>query len=131
MNKYFFQCLLILFLFVSNLQAQNIERSIESLSYDELKDVFFKNEGKIEIQKKYAKVFLDKAKKERNTPKIARGYYCYSLLYDDNRKIIYFDSIINNVVLPSSEKNFPFVAYLEKGIFLRKNTGIMKQLIVI
>lgn len=120
MNKYFFQCLLILFLFVSNLQAQNIERSIESLSYDELKDVFFKNEGKIEIQKKYAKVFLDKAKKERNTPKIARGYYCYSLLYDDNRKIIYFDSIINNVVLPSSEKNFPFVAYLEKGHFLTK-----------
>ena len=44
----------------------------------------------------------------------------YSLLYSNDRKIIYFDSIINNVVLPSSEKNFPFVAYLEKGYYLEK-----------
>lgn len=104
----------------SFLQAQNKKKSIDSFSYDELKEAFFRNEGKIEIQKKYAKVFLDKAKKENNTPKIARGYYYYSLLYDDNRKIVYFDSIINNVSLPSSEKNFPFVAYLEKGNFLAK-----------
>jgi AraC-like DNA-binding protein len=83
-----------------------------------LKVAFFKNEGKIEIQKKYAKAFLNKAKKENNTPKVARGYYYYSLLYNDNRKIVYFDSIINNVKYPPSEKNFPFVAYLEKGYFL-------------
>ena len=100
------------------LQAQNKKSNLESLSYDELKEVFFKNEGKIENQKKYVKAFLSKAKKENNTSKVARGYYYYSLLYDDNRKIIYFDSIINNVKLPTSEKNFPFVAYLEKGYFL-------------
>ena len=120
MNRYLFPRLLIFILFTFNLQAQNLKKPLELLSYDELKEAFFKNEGEIEIQKIYAKAFLDKAKKENNTPKIARGYYCYSLLYDDNRKIVYFDSIINNVVLPSSEKNFPFVAYLEKGHFLAK-----------
>jgi AraC-like DNA-binding protein len=120
MNRYLFLRLLILILFTFNLQAQNIKKPLESLSYDDLKESFFKNEGKIELQKKYAKAFLEKAKKENNTPKIARGFYYYSLLYNDNIKIIYFDSIINNVKLPSTEKNFPYVAYLEKGYFLEK-----------
>lgn len=118
MCKYLCKYLLFIIFLSPFLQAQNKKSSLESLSYDELKEVFFKNEGKIEIQKKYVKAFLSKAKKENNTPKVARGYYYYSLLYDDNRKIIYFDSIINNVKLPTSEKNFPFVAYLEKGYFL-------------
>jgi AraC-like DNA-binding protein len=116
MNKYLCLCLLIFTCFSS--QSQNKKNYLESLSYNELKEVFFKNEGKIQIQKKYAKAFLNKAKKENNPPKIARGYYYYSLLYDDNRKIVYFDSIINNVKYPASEKSFPFVAYLEKGYFL-------------
>jgi len=120
MCKFLYRYLLCAIFFTSFLQGQNKKSSLESLSYDELKEVFFKNEVKIQIQKKYAKAFLDKAKKENNTPKIARGYYYYSLLYNDNRKIVYFDSIINNVVLPTSEKNFPFVAYLEKGYFLEK-----------
>lgn len=120
MNRCFYKHLLICLLFSFNLQAQNINKSFESLTYDQLKDAFFKNEGKIQIQKKYAKAFLVKAKKENNTPKIARGYYYYSLLYEDNRKIIYFDSIINNVVLPASEKNYPYVIFLEKGHFLSK-----------
>ncbi|WP_329807078.1 helix-turn-helix domain-containing protein [Flavobacterium facile] len=116
MNKYLCLCFLIFTSFSS--QSQNKKNYLESLSYDELKEAFFKNEGKIEIQKKYAKAFLNKAKKENNTPKIARGYYYHSFLYDDNRKIVYFDSIINNVKYPPSEKNFPFVAHLEKGYFL-------------
>ena len=120
MKRRLYLCLLSVIFFTFNLQAQNFKKPLSSLSYDELKDAFFKNEGKIEIQKKYVKAFLGKAKKENNTPKIARGYYYYSLLYDDNRKVVYFDSIINNVVLPSGEKNFPFVAYLEKGYFLSK-----------
>lgn len=118
MNRYLLQNFIFLIFFTTNLKAQEIKKSFESLSYDELKEVFFKNEGQIQIQKKYAKAFLNKAKKENNTPKIARGYYYYSLLYNDTRKIVYFDSIINNVKYPTSEKNFPFVAYLEKGYFL-------------
>jgi len=114
MNKYLCLCLLIFTSFSS--QSQNKKNYLESLSYDELKEVFFKNEGKIQIQKKYAKAFLNKAKKENNSPKIARGYYYYSLIYDDNRKIVYFDSIINNVKYPSSEKNFPFVALFKKAL---------------
>ena len=118
MKRRLYLCLLSVIFFTFNLQAQNFKKPLSSLSYDELKDAFFKNEGKIEIQKKYVKAFLGKAKKENNTPKIARGYYYYSLLYDDNRKVVYFDSIINNVVLPSGEKNFPFVAYHKKGLYL-------------
>lgn len=120
MSKYLCKYLLFIILLSPFLRAQNKKSNLESLSYDELKEVFFRNEGKIEIQKKYVNAFLIKAKKENNFPKIARGYYYYSLLYDDDRKIIYFDSIINNVKFPASEINFPFVAYLEKGYFLEK-----------
>lgn len=120
MSRYLYQYLLIFLFFSTFLQAQKKQIHLESLSYDVLKEAFFKNEGKIEIQKKYAKAFLNKAKKENNTPKVARGYYYFTLLYNDNRKIIYFDSIINNVRLPVSEKNFPFVAYIEKGHFLAR-----------
>lgn len=116
MNKYLCLCFVIFTSFFA--QSQNNKNHLETLSYDKLKENFFKNDGKIQVQKNYAKAFLLKAKKEKNTPKIARGYYYYSLLYNDNRKIVYFDSIINNVKYPSSEKNFPFVAYLEKGYFL-------------
>lgn len=134
MNRYLFPRLLIFILFTFNLQAQNLKKPFELLSYDQLKEAFFKNEGKIEIQKKYAKAFLNKAKMENNVPKIARGYYCYSLLYNDNRKIIYFDSIINNLRFPLSEQNYPFVIYLEKGHFLSKhyryNEAINNYLIV-
>jgi AraC-like DNA-binding protein len=134
MSRYLLQKYIVLFFFTSNLKAQEIKKSFETLSYDELKVAFFKNEGKIEIQKKYAKAFLNKAKKENNTPKVARGYYYYALLYNDNRKIVYFDSIINNVKYPPSEKNFPFVAYLEKGHFLSKlyryNEAINNYLII-
>ena len=59
MNKYLCLCLLIFTSFSS--QSQNKKNYLESLSYDELKEVFFKNEGKIQIQKKYAKAFLNKA----------------------------------------------------------------------
>lgn len=121
MKRCFYLSLLSFILFTFKLQAQNFKKPLNSLSYDELKVSFFKNEGNIEIQKKYAKAFLNKAKNENDTPKIARGYYYYSLLFSDNRKIVYFDSIINNVKYPPSEKNFPFVAYLEKGNFLAKN----------
>ena len=120
MSKYLCKYLLFIILLSPFLRAQNKKSNLESLSYDELKEVFFRNEGKIEIQKKYARAFLSKAKKENNSPKIARGYYYYSLLYDDVRKIIYFDSIINNVKFPASEKNYPFVIFLEKGHFLSK-----------
>lgn len=118
MKRYLHLSQLIFLLFSVFIQAQSLKKPLESLTYDELKEAFFKNEGKIEIQKKYAKAFLNRAKKENNTPKIARGYYYYSLLYNDDRKIIYFDSIINNVKLPTSEKNFPFVAYHKKGLYL-------------
>lgn len=120
MNRNLLQYFFAIVLFTSNLEAQNKKISFESFSYDELKEAFFRSEGKIQIQKKYANAFLNKAKKENNTPKIARGYYYHSLLYNDNRKIVYFDSIINNVKLPQSEQNFPYVAYLEKGYYLEQ-----------
>lgn len=108
------------FLFSILVLAQKKQTNLDTWTYDQLKEAFFKNEGKAEIQKTYAKAFLNRAKKENNTPKIARGYYYHSLLYSNDTKIIYFDSIINNVVLPPSEKNFPFFAYLEKGYYLEK-----------
>lgn len=110
---------LLFFLFSSFLMAQT-QKELEKMSYDELKTAFFDNENEINKQKRYAKEFVEKAKKENNQSKLARGYYYYSLINSGKNKIIYFDSIINNTKIPVTDKNFPIVAYIEKGYELEK-----------
>lgn len=85
------------------------------MSYDDLKTAFFDNEKDVNKQKIIAKEYLERGKREKVQSKIARGYYLYSLINQKEKKIIYFDSIINNTKTPNTDKTFPIVAYLEKG----------------
>ena len=114
MFKNSFQIILIFAFFTLQMTAQT-QKNLEKMSYDELKTAFFNNENNIRKQKIFAKAFLNRAKKENDQSKLARGYYYYSLFNKGNGKIIYFDSIINNTSVPFSDKNFPIVAYIEKG----------------
>lgn len=111
-NKFFFLFLLLFFTVFSFAQTQ---KELERMSYDELKTAFFDNEKDVSKQKMFAKEFIQRAKKENNQSKLARGYYYFSLLNKGNDKIIFFDSIINNTKTPEIDKNFPIVAYIEKG----------------
>lgn len=112
---------LILFLISNLIFSQNHKLPLQQWSYDDLKTTFFKNKGKIEKQKSIANAMLLKAKKENNSSMIARGYYYHSILYENETKVIYFDSIIKNINYLGSEKNFPYVAYHEKGIYFFNN----------
>lgn len=112
LNRFVFTCFFILF---SSFLTAQTQKELEKMSYDELKTAFFDNENDINKQKIIAKEFVEKAKKENNQSKLARGYYYYSLINSGKNKIIYFDSIINNTKIPVTDKNFPIVAYIEKG----------------
>ncbi|WP_165872167.1 helix-turn-helix domain-containing protein [Tenacibaculum sp. M341] len=70
------------------------------------------------VKKLYAKAFLLKAKKEKNTIKIADGYYSFSNIYRHTPKgVKYADSILT---LKINQKNseYPAKGYLQKGIQL-------------
>ncbi len=106
--------LFILFLFICSLsQSQNIN-NIYSLSLDEIEESFVNL--KKEEKKIIAPSYLLRAKKERNTSKIANGYYLYSLLHSHTKKSIpYTDSIIQ-IGEKSNNKYLLAKGYLQKGI---------------
>lgn len=100
---------------LGNYSLAQTQKELNKMSYDQLKTAFFENENNVEKQKLYAKEYLVRAKEDKDQSKIARGYYLYSLINQKEKKIIYFDSIINNTKTSKTDKTFPIVAYLEKG----------------
>ena len=87
-------CLIVFFACSSAIFAQ---KQVKEASYETLKKAFFDNEGNKLTQLKYAKAFLNKAKRENNNDKIVSGYYYYSLLNEGNSAIFYLDSVIKSV----------------------------------
>ena len=88
--------LVLLVLFPFFLWSQTVTKT-SSLSYNTIDDNYFKDEGNVKKQLAWAKVYLDKAKKENKGIRKARGYYLYAILYyaDQPQKAIQFlDSVI-------------------------------------
>jgi len=109
-------CLIVFFACSSAIFAQ---KQVKEASYETLKKAFFDNEGNKLTQLKYAKAFLNKAKRENNNDKIVSGYYYYSLLNEGNSAIVYLDSVIKYSINTNNE-HFPNSAYCEKASLLEK-----------
>lgn len=108
--------LVLLVLFPFFLWSQTMTKT-SSLSYNTIDDNYFKDEGNAKKQLAWAKVYLDKAKKENKGIRKARGYYLYAILYyaDQPRKAIqYLDSVIKYSKIDPN-KFFPAAAYCEKA----------------
>ncbi len=111
--------------------AQNIQDSLYKLNYEELEEVFRKNNFDDRKKAELAtKVFISKAKKEFDSSKIARGFYLYHFTTDINEPnhILALDSTIFY-----SEKNQtkeqPALAYFSKAqYYLYQERNIAKTL---
>ena len=127
--KYIF--LLLFFFLFQGLFSQNdleskLPKPIAQMSYEELKDLFYENRYIDTITaKNYAKVYLNKAKKDKDTIKIAKGYKYFHFISKDSLALIYTDSIIN-VTQNINNKYYPALGYLYKGHILY-NIGDYKK----
>lgn len=121
--KFFRALILVFLLFPSIIHSQQKTKYISNLGYDNLKQNY--NKAIKKSQKiKYAKLYLNKAIKEKSNIHIAKGFYWFALLeYDiDNIKTLQLlDSVIKYSKNNLEDKFFPAAAYCDKAIFLIKD----------
>ncbi|NHN26334.1 helix-turn-helix transcriptional regulator [Flavobacterium jejuense] len=117
MKQYFIYFFFVFFFSFFVLHAQVDEITLEKITFKELLQNFAKSEGNLELQKKYARIFLNKAKKSDSQLMIAKGYYMTSLLFDSHESIKYLDSVAYYSEKESNEK-FPMIAFYEKAVKL-------------
>ena len=114
---------LLFFLTISHITiAQNssfkVPDSLKNKSYEEYASLFYKNQNDSIIAYKYANLYLIKAKKEKDTIRIARGF---SLLASLSFSSDLLSTIINCDSIIKYTKNlehfeYPAYGYLLKGI---------------
>jgi len=109
-----------IFLFPS-LSAQQIPDSLLRKTYKELRKGVSKYLDKNTIVSlQYAKTYLSKARKEKDTLQIARGYY-YKVINnkDIEAKLHLYDTIIE-ISKNLKGENYPTYAYYDKGVIYRR-----------
>ncbi|WP_340064057.1 helix-turn-helix domain-containing protein [Ascidiimonas aurantiaca] len=95
------------------INAQNENESIQNKTYIELfQDL--NNESILEHKKRYARIIIEKAKKENNSEFLVMGYHTMAVLFNDATQLVYCDSIIELTRLNSNEY-YPLKAYQLKG----------------
>ncbi|TWI01229.1 AraC-like DNA-binding protein [Flavobacterium tiangeerense] len=114
-NQQFLKIVLLV-LFTFFLWSQTLsDKSL--LPYDTIDNNYFKDQGDAKRQLAWAKVYLDKAKKENKAIRKARGYYLYAILYYEDqplKAIQYLDSVIKYSKIEPN-KFFPAAAFCEKA----------------
>jgi len=106
-------------LFSTLLHAQTINKNLTKLSFEDLKELYWKNESKSAKQLPYANAYLNKAKSENKPVERARGYFLLSLLSENEKAIVYLDSAIF-YTKELSDPKFPAYAYSGKGYIYKK-----------
>ncbi len=90
---------------------------LNNASFEELKDGFYKNENNLSIASLYAETYLKKAKKNKDTIRIADGYYFLGSIVDYHLAYQYTDSIIN-LTEDLIHKEYPGFGYKLRGNLL-------------
>ncbi|MBB3123377.1 AraC-like DNA-binding protein [Mesoflavibacter sabulilitoris] len=103
----------------------NKKASVQDLSYKELKSGFFKEFENDSIANIYSNQFLNKAKNELDTIKMAEGYLFKSYKSDFEEAIMYSDSIIN-LTIDQRNYYYPALGFMIKGFYLY-NEGYDKK----
>ncbi len=109
---------LFLFLLPIILSVQVKKTDLTRLPYDELKELFIKNDKNKKKQLEYATAFLAKAKNDNSPIYKARGFYLLSLLYKGDRAIQYLDYSIS-FSKNTNDLKFPAYAYSRKAYELK------------
>ncbi len=130
MYRFFIYCFLLQFLFTpTSLKAQHYTDSLQQKSYKELQNLFLENRNVDSINaKKILKVYIEKAKKNLDTLKIAQAFRLYCLDKSEENKQPFLDSIIA-ITKNKQNKNYPAFAYHRKAqFFLHQQRNIEKTL---
>jgi len=101
---------------LNSIEIEAASDSLQSKSFDELKSDFYKNQQDSSLSKKIARYYIIKAKKIRDTAKIASGYYLISKTNNDSIAEKYLDTIIS-ITKNIKANKYPARAYLMKGVF--------------
>lgn len=112
---------LFLFLFPLVLLGQVSKTDLSLLAYDELKELFIKNDKNQKKQLEYVNAFLVKAKNDNSPIYKARGFYLLSLLYKGEKAIHYLDNAIR-FSKNTNDLKFPAYAYSRKAYELKEQS---------
>ncbi len=107
---------ILLFLFVLT-QAQAQEFSVESLltkSDEDLLSLFNKVSEDSLVAEKIVRVYLNRARKEEDTIKMARGYDRLARIYHPEKNIMFADSVIS-LTKDMNDKTYPAMGYILKS----------------
>ncbi len=87
-------------------------------SYKEIQNLFYKYEEVDSIlADEYARIYLNKAKKDKDSYKIAKGYLFLSYINNNDKGLKYTDSAIT-LTKNNKDPYFPTAGYLSKGYIL-------------
>ncbi|WP_103864117.1 AraC family transcriptional regulator [Aquimarina sp. I32.4] len=117
--------LLLVFLFYTfitfNITSQEFKEndSLEKYSYVQLENLFYLNEDNPALAEEYVDYYLKKAKKAKDSIKIAEAFYMFSTTKKNENPISIIDSIIK-FTKNSNHFEYPAKAYSLKGILLYK-----------
>jgi tetratricopeptide (TPR) repeat protein len=116
----FFKSFCFLFLFSVSISLCQEKNNLKKLDYNEIRDLGLDKTKTFQQRLGYCKKYLLKGKKEKNSFRIARGYYLFACNhFDINNELAiqYLDStILASIKKPDTL--FPAVAYREKAGFL-------------
>ncbi len=108
--------------------AQTAMDSLKNKTFKELKDGFNNLEKSDTLNKvTYANAYLQKAKKNSDTIKIAKGYHFLSRISVKNN-ITYYDSIIN-LTKNIKDKTYPIAGYYNKAMILYQKRNFQQSLV--
>jgi AraC-like DNA-binding protein len=127
--KAYLLCLLSLLVSASLVAQKNkIPKELLKMSYERLSKEYYKNEQNKTKAELIAKTYLQKGKNERDTLRIANGYYFLSYFYNNTPlQITYLDSII---AIPKNTRNNLFImeCYLNKGVYYYNKRNFIKAI---
>lgn len=115
-----------LFLSISSFGQSNVD-TLSSKSFDELLDIY-NNERSLKKSKLYLSYWIKKAKKEENEIQLLLAYELASTLYNNDKSLIYLDSILSISLKNNNYKAFTASAYMRKGEFFYNKRDFRREL---
>ncbi|MFC4635830.1 helix-turn-helix domain-containing protein [Dokdonia ponticola] len=112
---------IVLFLISTSFFSQ--ERSVDSLSrleFQEIQELFLKSVDDSLVSNIYVQAYLNKAKKEKDSLEIAKGYFLKIISNGEDEKFFHLYDTIIEVSKNLKNQNFPATAYFDKGVYYHR-----------
>jgi len=106
--------------------GQNKIDELQLKTYDELFDLL-KSESNFDAKCQIINAYIEKAKKEGNEKKMMIGYEDFTVMYRNEKRIMYADSLLR-LSKPANDHYYTSVAYQMKGEFHYSKRNFTKAL---